>query len=83
METFIHLTSGVISMPNYIPNNEVNKITEETARCSARLSQINKEVYNHMKVSTDNIIEMRTTTDLLLEEVIALQAHLDHILNTY
>ena len=36
-----------------------------------------------MLVSTDNILEMKTTTDLLLEEVNNLQAQLDHILKTY
>ena len=83
MEPSIPLINGVMSMPKYIPNTEVNKITELTARCSARLGQINHEVYNNMLLSTDKILEMKTTTDLLLEEVNNLQAQLDHILKTY
>ena len=83
MEPSIPLINGVMLMPKYIPNTEVNKITELTARCSARLGQINHEVYNNMLVSTDKILEMKTTTDLLLEEVNSLQAQLDYILKTY
>ena len=36
-----------------------------------------------MNVSTDSILEMKTTTDLLLEEVNNLRAQLDIILKTY
>ena len=83
MEHSIHLISGVISMPNYIPLPEVNKIAELTARCSARLGQINHEIYNHRQVSTDDILEMKTTADLLLEEVNILRARLDIIAKTH